>query len=161
MTKPTKWLCTQQGQTSLGIRPVWSESSLCAQWVAKDPSFLHADSEDSDKTGRMPRLSWVFAGRTVILLLFSCLSSWVAKDQSFLHAESEDSDQTGRMLRLRLGAQSFCWLCHVYQVVYLKYVDILLPTGVCKNHSHFAYVHFDYSRFAYDLYGYSYATSTL
>ena len=35
-------------QISLGIRPVWSESSLCAQWVAKDPSFLHADSEDSD-----------------------------------------------------------------------------------------------------------------
>ena len=24
--------------------------------VAKDPSFLHADSEDSDQTGRMPRL---------------------------------------------------------------------------------------------------------
>ena len=30
-----------------------TESSLCAQWVAKDPSFLHADSEDSDQTGRM------------------------------------------------------------------------------------------------------------
>ena len=28
----------------------------CAQWVAKDPSFLHADSEGSDQTGRMPRL---------------------------------------------------------------------------------------------------------
>ena len=41
-------------QISLGIRPVWSESSLCAQWVAKDPSFLHVDSEDSDETGRMP-----------------------------------------------------------------------------------------------------------
>ena len=40
------------------------ESSLCAQWVAKDPSFLHADSDDSDQTGRMPRLIWVFAGRT-------------------------------------------------------------------------------------------------
>ena len=39
-------------QISLGIRPVCSESSLCAQWVAKDPSFLHADSEDSDQTGR-------------------------------------------------------------------------------------------------------------
>ena len=25
---------------------VWSESSLCAQWVAKDARFLHADSED-------------------------------------------------------------------------------------------------------------------
>ena len=34
-----------------GPPPVWSESSLCAQWVAKDPSFLHADSEDSDQTG--------------------------------------------------------------------------------------------------------------
>ena len=51
-------------QISLGIRPVWSESSLCAQWVAKDPSFRHADSEDSDQTGRMPTLIWVFAERT-------------------------------------------------------------------------------------------------
>ena len=64
MTKPTKWpLRPAKTQISLGIRPVWSESSLCAQWVAKDPSFLHADSEDSDQTGRMPRLIWVFAGR--------------------------------------------------------------------------------------------------
>ena len=31
-------------------------SSVCAHWVAKDPSFLHADSEDSDQTGQMPRL---------------------------------------------------------------------------------------------------------
>ena len=43
-------------QISLGICPVSSESLLCAQWVAKDPSFFHADSEDSDQTGRMPRL---------------------------------------------------------------------------------------------------------
>ena len=46
------------------IRPGWSESSLCAQWVAKDPSFLQADSEDSDQNGRMPMLIWVFAGHT-------------------------------------------------------------------------------------------------
>ena len=26
--------------------------------------FLHADSEDSDQTGRMSRLIWVFAGHT-------------------------------------------------------------------------------------------------
>ena len=36
------------------VRPV--KSSLCARWVAKDPRFLHADSEDSDQTGWMPRL---------------------------------------------------------------------------------------------------------
>ena len=39
-------VCPAKTQISLGIRPVWSESSLCTQWVAKDPSFLHADSED-------------------------------------------------------------------------------------------------------------------
>ena len=53
-------------QISLGIRPIWSESSLCAQWVAEDPTFLHADSEDSVQTGRMSRLIWVFAVRTGI-----------------------------------------------------------------------------------------------
>ena len=72
VTKPTKWhVRPAKTQISLGIRPVWSESSLCAQWVAKDPSFLHADSEDTDQTGRMPRLIWVFAGRTTILLVLS------------------------------------------------------------------------------------------
>ena len=71
-------------QISLGIRPVWSEwcpgwseSSLCAQWVAKGPRFLHADSEDSDQTGRMHRLIWVFTGRTVILLVLSCRGSYM------------------------------------------------------------------------------------
>ena len=51
-------------QISLGIHPDWSESSLCTQWVAKDPSFLHSDLEDYDQTGPMPRLIWVFPGRT-------------------------------------------------------------------------------------------------
>ena len=64
-------VCSAKTQISLGIRPVWSESLLCAQWVAKDPSFLHADSEDSDQTGRMPRVIWVSAGRTVIVLVLS------------------------------------------------------------------------------------------
>ena len=72
MTKTTKWVCPQRRQISLGIHPVWSVSPLCAQWVAKDPRFLHADSEDSDQTGWMPRLIWVFAGRTLILLVLSC-----------------------------------------------------------------------------------------
>ena len=56
LTKPTQWLCAQ--------RRLRSESSLCDQWVAKDQRFLQADSEDSDQTGRMPRLIWVLAGHT-------------------------------------------------------------------------------------------------
>ena len=75
MTKPTKWLRPAKTRISLGIHPVWSESSLCAEWVTKDPSLLHADSEDSDQTGRMPRLIWVFARHTVILLVLSCRGS--------------------------------------------------------------------------------------
>ena len=48
MTKATMWhVGPAKTQISLGIPPVWSESSLCAQWVAKDPRFLHADSKDS------------------------------------------------------------------------------------------------------------------
>ena len=66
---------TNESHHDKSVRPVWSESSLCAQWVAKGPRFLHADSEDSDQTGRMPRLIWVFAGRTLILLVLSCCGS--------------------------------------------------------------------------------------
>ena len=78
MTKPTKWhVRPVKTQISLGIRPVWSESSQCAQWVAKDPSFLHADSKDSDQTGLMPRLIWVFAGRTCHFVGFAM--RWLIK----------------------------------------------------------------------------------
>ena len=60
MTKPTKWpVHPAKNEISLGICPVWPESSLCALWVAKDPMLPHADSKDSDQTGWMPRLIWV------------------------------------------------------------------------------------------------------
>ena len=70
-------VCPLKTQISLGIHPVWSESLLCAQWVAKDPMFLHADSEDSDQTGRMPKLIWVFAGPTHFL---GFVMSWLSYD---------------------------------------------------------------------------------
>ena len=71
MTKPTKWLCAQWRLGS-AWSSVQSDRSL---HCAKDPSFLHANSEDSDQTGRMPRLIWVFAGCTLILLVLSCHGS--------------------------------------------------------------------------------------
>ena len=51
-TKLTQWhVHPVKTQISLDIRPVWSKSSLCALWVAKDPKILHVDSKDSDQTG--------------------------------------------------------------------------------------------------------------
>ena len=51
------------------IRPVWSESSLSAWRNLWSLATHWAHSEDSDQTGRMPRLIWVFAGRTLVLLV--------------------------------------------------------------------------------------------
>ena len=57
-------------QISLGICPVWSESSLSA-WRKPGSLPTHwAHSEDSDQTGWMPRLIWVFAGRTCYFVGF-------------------------------------------------------------------------------------------
>ena len=72
MTKPTKWhVRPTKTQISLGIRPVWSESSLSAWRNLGHLTTYWAHSEDSDQTGRMPRLIWVCARRTVILLVLS------------------------------------------------------------------------------------------
>ena len=55
----------QSDQSSLSV---WRNlASLATHW---------AHSEDSDRTRRMPRLIWVFAGHTVILLVLSCGSSY-------------------------------------------------------------------------------------
>ena len=70
-------LCTQQRLRSACTSAQSDQSLLCAQWVAKDPRFLHADSEDSDQTGQMPRLIRVFAGHIGHLLVLSCCSSFI------------------------------------------------------------------------------------
>ena len=72
MTKPTKWhMHSAKTQISLGICLVWSESSL-STWRKLGYWATHwAHSEGSDQSGRMPRMIWVFAGRTVILLVLS------------------------------------------------------------------------------------------
>ena len=57
MTKPTKWhVRPAKTQISLGIRPGWSESSLSARWNLGSLATHWEHSEDSDQTGRMPRL---------------------------------------------------------------------------------------------------------
>ena len=62
-------------QIGLGICPVWSESSLSA-WRKLGSSATHwVHREDSDQTGQMPKLRWVFAGCTLILLVLSYCGS--------------------------------------------------------------------------------------
>ena len=51
-------------QISLGIHPVWSESSLSAGRKLGSLATHWAHSKNSDQTGWIPRLIWVFAGRT-------------------------------------------------------------------------------------------------
>ena len=62
-------------QISLGIPPVWLESSLFSWWKLVSLATHWVQGEDSVQTGRMPRLIWVFAGRTVTLLVLSCRGS--------------------------------------------------------------------------------------
>ena len=71
-TKPTKWhVHPVKTQISLGLHPVWSESSLSAWWqlesLATHSAYSWSDLAD--------RLIWVFAGSTVILFVLSCCGS--------------------------------------------------------------------------------------
>ena len=76
--KAKKWhVRPAKTQISLGIRPVWSESSLCARRKLGSSSTHWAHIEDSDQTGRTPRLVWVFAGRKVSLLVLSWGGSYI------------------------------------------------------------------------------------
>ena len=125
-------------QISLGIRPVWSESSLCAQWIAKDPSFLHADSED---------WIWVFAGRTVTLLVLSCHGSFWREylsrvsvfRQKINWAMSWDYDTSvlrKRILETRMHSRCLTWafagcLCDKYYEL-AHYCSVVHLTSVLK-----------------------------
>ena len=57
-------MCAQR-RLRLGIRPFWSVSSLSAWRNHGSLATKRAHSEDSDQTGRMPRLIWGITGRTL------------------------------------------------------------------------------------------------
>ena len=48
----------------ISIRPVWSESSMIAWRKIGSWATQWVHSEDSDQTGWLPRLTWVFEGHT-------------------------------------------------------------------------------------------------
>ena len=94
--------CTpSEDSLSLGIHPVWvwSESLLSAWIKVGSLATYWAHSEDSDETGRMPRLIWFFAGRKVILLILS----WDG---------SNTDDTKSKIVTYKVhDCLLFCWLC--------------------------------------------------
>ena len=110
MTEPTKWPVRR---ISLDICPVWSESSLCTQWVAKDPSFFHADSEDSDQTGRMPRLIWVFGGCTCHFVGFV-----MRRLSLFYHTvmHPKGADETANSEDNSAASEAVCWRSSLFWI---------------------------------------------
>ena len=56
-------MCAQQRLRSAWASIQSDHCSLCAQQIVKGPMFLHADSEESEQTGLMPRMIRVFNGR--------------------------------------------------------------------------------------------------
>ena len=97
-------------QISLGIRPVWSESSLSA-WRKVGSLATHwTHSESSDQTGRMLRLIWVFVGRIATLFVLSWDGSFPSNQVNtvmFLSFRTGRSGQTVQtQIRLLLKEQS-------------------------------------------------------
>ena len=78
-------MCAQQRLWSAWASAQSDQSSQCAQWVAEDPMFLQADSEDY-QTGRMPMLIWVFAGRTCHIVGF--VIRWLIYSKSIWQFDS-------------------------------------------------------------------------
>ena len=86
------------------------DSSILSDWMSPfelrhdKTSKMSVPSKDSDQLGHLPSLIRVFAVRMK--------KAWVL---STYWAHSEDSDQTGcpGWSESSLGAQSFCWFCHL------------------------------------------------
>ena len=120
MTKSTKWVCAQRRLRSAWASTQSDQSSLCAQWIAKDPSFLHAESKDSDQTGRIPRLIWVLAGGTLIVLVLSCHGSII------LMSKQDKVTCITCISQLAISARLLAILCFLESLI-----AVLLPHYRC------------------------------
>ena len=148
VTKPTDWhVRLAKTQISLGIRPVWSESSLSAWRMLGSLATHWVHSEDSDQTGRMPRLIWVFAGHTFHFVGFVTMRLiMLYRDQMIFHsltfarsrercwkprAKPEIFNNSRGTLRIALGFQHLPrdvanvneWQHHVWSLLLHKFKE--------------------------------------
>ena len=116
MTKPTKWRCAQRRlrsawanaktQISLGIRPVWSESSPTA-WRKLGSSATHwVHSEDSADAQADLSLRWAhshFVGFVILRLIYSSIfAPQISGLVSFLCTE-DAANMTGGAVQMDAG----------------------------------------------------------
>ena len=124
MTKLTNWhMRPVKTQIILGIRPVWFESLLCAQWVTKHPRFLHADREESHHIGQahMP-FRWFCHAHAHIYFFRALLSLWVIRRR--LHIDKIHKNKTRQSLP-GIQALNLAW-CAETDVSELGFI---LPQG--------------------------------
>ena len=96
MTKPTNWVCAQRRLRSAWASAQSDQPSLSAWRNLRSLATQWAHSEGSDQTGRMPRLIWVFPGRTVTWLVLSCRGSFGrCWSKLFRFAKSLKKDSSG------------------------------------------------------------------
>ena len=117
-TKPTKWhLCPGKDQTGqmLGCPPVWSESSLCAQWIAKDKLFS-CRQRRLIRLGRCPGWSESLLGAHALLLVLSCAGSIILDDGT------------------RKGFFSHLWTAKAQLILFICAVRSSVATDVDYNH---------------------------
>ena len=77
-------MCAQRRFRSAWASAQSDQSSLCAQWVAKDPSFLHADSKDwsdcadvqADLSLRWAHMTFCWFCHEAAQIVSCCYSCW-------------------------------------------------------------------------------------
>ena len=85
------------------------QSSVCVQWVAKDPSFLHTDSEDSDQTGL---IHWYFSVNSV---------SFKINNVGHIHNKVGGGGQTLTCYPSLIMLQCFgIWICPIFGYLQTK-----------------------------------------
>ena len=104
----------QEKKTKWHVRPAKNQSSLCAQWVSKDPGFLHVDREDwSDWADAQADLSF----------------RWVHMQfYSFCHVLAQMAYE--QMITLKSLKRQFCqnWFACIWKGDFSKWKDFA-PTG--------------------------------
>ena len=113
-TKPTKWpVCPSKTRTSLGIRPVWSESLLSVSRNLRSSATHWEPSKDADQTGHtchfvyivmrwlklyIPLLLYFHLNGVFAFMFFICIPEFGFKDREGWNGSFRDIYSKGTVL---------------------------------------------------------------